>query len=378
MASVRKRGKAENYEVRWHIGSGQYGSESGFTNRREALRFGQEQEVKARRNKTTRVSERNKTLYEYVRDNWAKTLDVKRQTREDYQRALNTVILPVLGPIKLKDLKRTEIEAWKVSLKKIGPNGKRGLSDSTVNKHTHLLGAIIKMAIDDGYIDKNPMPIRRGKKRVTSKRKIAPYTPNTVTRIADAFPAKWRILIWIMYYTGLRPSEALGLTYDRLDFKAGTITVDRQISRYSDEVFSDTLKTYASYRVIGFPKVLQKLVSEHLSKFGEGPEGLILQNRSGKIWRYKDAAAMFREVLTSIGIRVDGEGLHNLRHTFVSNAIRRGVSAKRIQVWVGHKSITETMDTYGHLFPDDFDEMTTMIDMGSWEETDQNDKVGIA
>ncbi len=378
MASVRKRGKAENYEVRWHIGSGQYGSESGFTNRREALRFGQEQEVKARRNKTTRVSERNKTLYEYVRDNWAKTLDVKRQTREDYQRALNTVILPVLGPIKLKDLKRTEIEAWKVSLKKIGPNGKRGLSDSTVNKHTHLLGAIIKMAIDDGYIDKNPMPIRRGKKRVTSKRKIAPYTPNTVTRIADAFPAKWRILIWIMYYTGLRPSEALGLTYDRLDFKAGTITVDRQISRYSDEVFSDTLKTYASYRVIGFPKVLQKLISEHLSKFGEGPEGLILQNRSGKIWRYKDAAAMLREVLTSIGIRVDGEGLHNLRHTFVSNAIRRGVSAKRIQVWVGHKSITETMDTYGHLFPDDFDEMTSMIDMGSWEESDQNDKVGIA
>lgn len=378
MASVRKRGKAENYEVRWHIGSGQYGSESGFTNRREALRFGQEQEVKARRNKTTRVSERNKTLYEYVRDNWAKTLDVKRQTREDYQRALNTVILPVLGPIKLKDLKRTEIEAWKVSLKKIGPNGKRGLSDSTVNKHTHLLGAIIKMAIDDGYVDKNPMPIRRGKKRVTSKRKIAPYTPNTVTRIADAFPAKWRILIWIMYYTGLRPSEALGLTYDRLDFKAGTITVDRQISRYSDEVFSDTLKTYASYRVIGFPKVLQKLISEHLSKFGEGPEGLILQNRSGKIWRYKDAAAMFREVLTSIGIRVDGEGLHNLRHTFVSNAIRRGVSAKRIQVWVGHKSITETMDTYGHLFPDDFDEMTSMIDMGSWEESDQNDKVGIA
>jgi len=88
--------------------------------------------------------------------------------------------------------------------------------------------------------------------------------------------------------------------------------------------------------------------------------------------------AMFREVLTSIGIRIDGEGLHNLRHTFVSNAIRRGVSAKRIQVWVGHKSITKTMDTYGHLFPDDFEEMTTMIDMGSWEDTEQTDKVEIA
>ena len=183
MASVRKRGKAENYEVRWHIGNGLYGSEGGFANKREALRYGQEQEVKARRNKTTRVSERNKTLYEYVRDNWSKTLDVKRQTREDYQRALNTVILPVLGPIKLMELKRTEIEAWKVNLKRIGPNGKRGLSDSTVTKHTHLLGAIIKMAIDDGYIDKSPIPIKRGKKRVTGKRKIVPYTPYTVNRI---------------------------------------------------------------------------------------------------------------------------------------------------------------------------------------------------
>jgi hypothetical protein len=53
MASVRKRGKAENYEVRWHIGNGLYGSEGGFANKREALRYGQEQEVKARR--TTRV-----------------------------------------------------------------------------------------------------------------------------------------------------------------------------------------------------------------------------------------------------------------------------------------------------------------------------------
>jgi integrase len=378
MASVRRRGKAENYEVRWHTGNGLYGSESGFTTKRNALRYGQEQEVKARRNKTTKVSERNKTLYEYVRDNWSKTLDVKRQTREDYQRALNTAILPVLGPIKLVDLKRTEIEAWKVNLKKVGPNGKRGLSDSTVNKHLHLLGAIIKMAIDDGYIDKSPIPIKRGKRRVSAKRKIVPYIPATVNRIADAFPEKWRILIWIMYYTGLRPSEALGLTYDRLDFMAGTITVDRQLSRYSDEVFSDTLKTYASYRVIGFSKILQTLISEHVSKYGLGPENLILQNRSGRIWRYKDAAAMFREVLTSIGIRIDGEGLHNLRHTFVSNAIRRGVSAKRIQVWVGHKSITETMDTYGHLFPDDFEEMTTMIDMGSWEDTELSAKVEIA
>lgn len=378
MASVRKRGKSENFEVRWHIGKGIYRSESGFSTKREALRYGQEQEVSIRRNKNSKVNERNKTLFEYVRDNWSKTLDVKRATRQDYQQALNTAILPTLGPIRLRDLKRTMIEGWKVELKRLGPNGVKGLSDSTVAKHENLLASILNMTVEDGYLDKSPMPVKRGKRKVVKKRKIEPYTPEVVKTIADAFSARWRILIWIMYYTGLRPSEALGLTWDALDFKNSKIAVERQLSRYSDEVFSETLKTYSSYRVIGFPKNLQQLIRDHVDKYGLGPQNLILQNRSGNIWRYKDAAGMFREVLTSIGIHIDGEGLHNLRHTFVSNAIRRGVSAKRIQVWVGHKSITETMDTYGHLFPDDFDQMTSIIDRESWEESDQNAKVGIA
>jgi integrase len=38
-------------------------------------------------------------------------------------------------------------------------------------------------------------------------------------------------------------------------------------------------------------------------------------------------------------------------HTCVSNLIKGGRTAKEIQDWVGHDSIVETMDTYGHLFP---------------------------
>lgn len=41
-----------------------------------------------------------------------------------------------------------------------------------------------------------------------------------------------------------------------------------------------------------------------------------------------------------------------MRHTCVSNLIKGGRTAKEIQHWVGHDSIIETMDTYGHLFPD--------------------------
>jgi integrase len=57
-----------------------------------------------------------------------------------------------------------------------------------------------------------------------------------------------------------------------------------------------------------------------------------------------------------------GQGLHVLRHTCVSVLIQQGATPKDIQAWVGHTSIQETMDTYGHLFPDAKHSLARMLD----------------
>jgi integrase len=50
-----------------------------------------------------------------------------------------------------------------------------------------------------------------------------------------------------------------------------------------------------------------------------------------------------------------GARFHDLRHFYASSLIRAGLNAKVIQARLGHATIGETMDTYGHLFPDDDD-----------------------
>lgn len=50
---------------------------------------------------------------------------------------------------------------------------------------------------------------------------------------------------------------------------------------------------------------------------------------------------------------LNGVNFHRLRHTYASLLIDQNVSPKKIQARLGHASITETMDTYGHLYPDD-------------------------
>ena len=159
-------------------------------------------------------------------------------------------------------------------------------------------------------------------------------------------------MLWIGLYTGMRPSEILGLTWDRIDFKKMEITVDRQISRDPKKIFADHLKTQRAHRTIPLAQELASLIKNHVQNYGLGPHDLLFKNRTGGVWRYKDALNIMRDYGRKAGLN-KGEGIHILRHTFASIAIQAGVNAKQLQATLGHGSIVDTYDTYGHLFPND-------------------------
>jgi len=358
MAYVRKRGK--HFSARWRTRQGLQAEKGGFATKREAEQFAEEQEALERRGKNTRPSDVNMTIREFVQDIWGPSLDVERQTKIDYENNYNSHIDPVFGDMAMSSITPAEIKKWRVKMKnEVASTGYR-LSPSYVEKLTNLLGQILRSAIDNDKIYVNPMT-KVKRKKLKHKKQVVPLEISMVQALADGFASRWKPVIWIGFFTGMRPSEILGLTWDRLDFENEVITVNRQIGKYRDEVFADYLKTSKSYRVIPFPQGLQKILIEHKELHGLGPENLIFTNRSGGVWRYKDAADMFRDIARPLGIK-KGDGLHQLRHTFVSMLIRLNTSAKVIQEWVGHESILETMDTYGHLFPNDLRDVSQRFD----------------
>ena len=81
----------------------------------------------------------------------------------------------------------------------------------------------------------------------------------------------------------------------------------------------------------------------------------------------------FRRAARLHGVPV-GVGLHVLRHTCVSNLIKGGRREKEIQEWVGHDSIVETMDTYGHLFPDSMLDLADKLDAYALQESNKLEK----
>lgn len=355
MASAIKRSK-RSWTARWRDRNGKTVMLAGFSTEKGALDHAKNQEFYVRQGKRTSPSEMKMTLDEFCREVWRPTLDIRKSTKEDYQRALRSHILPKFGSTPITEIKKAHLQAWSVELKT-----QKGLSPRTVEKLLNLLAAILKVAVENEYLYKNPfVGWTRGK--ATKLNKVKPLTQEQVEVIAKNLPAKYRLMVWIGFWTGMRPSEILGLTWEQLDFAGEKIIVDRQISRDTFHIHEPTgLKTANSDRTVPFPKVLQRLLREHVHLYGMGPQGLLLQNRTGGVLRYKDAARLFRNASRPVGLKA-GEGMHQLRHTFVSTCITLGVNIKEIQTYVGHASITETMDTYGHLFPASFNKVNSQLD----------------
>lgn len=359
MATVRKRGKT--YSARWLQADKSYGEKGGFATMKAAKLFGMEQEIAVKRGRGIRSGDLKMTLAEFIEFHWKRSLTrPNAQTKADYQNTINKYILPYFGMTPMSEIKPLDIKAWQRKLTHDEKYFGKPLSQYTIQKYINLFASILKEARDNDFINRSPFE-KIHRKKVKPQRTVTPLDMIQVNSIADNLTDSLKLMVWIPFYTGLRPSEVLGLTLDCIDFQAKEVLVKRQLSRFTDKIFEDNLKTENSKRVIPLAPSLETLVKHHVQKFGLGPEELLFKNRTGGVLRYKDAARSFRIAARAIGLS-EREGLHVLRHTFASVLIQQGVNMKVIQSLLGHANISETMDTYGHLYPEDKSNAIMAID----------------
>jgi integrase len=114
------------------------------------------------------------------------------------------------------------------------------------------------------------------------------------------------------------------------------------------------LKTRASRRTVPVDDFLLAELSEHLQRWPAGPAGFIVTNRSGRPASRGSFGHCWRQAVERAGLPA-GTRFHDLRHFYVATLIAGNVHPKTIQARCGHATIAETMDTYGHLFPDSVD-----------------------
>jgi len=353
MASIHKRSAKSGvrYDVRYRVNGRQH--EKAFKRKVDAAKFRATVEADLARGDWIDQRLSKQTVGEFA-EQWFATLGGHRAaTRSRYRAILDLHVLPAFGHLPIGRLDHHEVAVW------IGQQSERGLSAASISKHRNVLSQICGTAIRAGAIRANPVDgIRIAKSPVRKKRFLSPTeVERLATEITNSPPHPSRpydtprdelgLLIRFLAFTGLRIGEAFGLQVGDLDFDSGRVEVQRTASETSGVVTIEHPKS-GSVRRVPLPDSLAHDL--RLLCGGRGRDAFVWPDSTGGPRRQSHFRTRH---FVPAAKRADLAGVtpHDLRHTCVALLVQLGAHPKAIQEWLGHSSITMTLDQYGHLFP---------------------------
>jgi integrase len=273
------------------------------------------------------------TLGEYA-ETWIEQRKLRPSTRNEYGKLFRGVIEPDLGEIPLRALTSETIRAWHAGL---GTDAPRRNSQAY-----GLLHAILATAVHDELIERNPCQIARA---MTSNRKREPVilTVDEVASLADAIGDKWRVLVLLSAWCGLRWGEVIELR--RSDFGPGceSVTVSRAVNHRGGTCTIDTTKSDKA-RTVVIPSHIRADVKAHLDTHTgtESTALLFVPVRGGCHLNDKAfAGSYFKPALKSIGR--ESVRHHDLRHFCGTMTARVGGTVAETMARLGHSTSKASM-----------------------------------
>lgn len=340
------------YLARWRDPSGKQRGRT-FARKVDATNFLATMTTDALQGRYVDPSAGKVTVEQYARE-WAKGQPWRPTSRQRTEGIIDRQVVPRFGVLQLRQVRRSDVQAW------VGQMTAGGLAASTVEAYYRTLAAIMLAARRDRLIAESPcegISLPRAERSSTS---LVPLTTEQVHALADAMPERYRALVLVSAGLGLRQGEACGLTVDRVDFLRRQVRIDRQLLTPSAGPCTfGPVKTSSSNRVLVLPAVVGEVLAAHLARFPAGADGLIFTSSTEAPIRRSTWSDAFRRASRDTGIEASS---HDLRHYCAASLIAAGCSVKAVQHFLGHKNASETLDTYGHLWPDDEDRIRAAID----------------
>jgi integrase len=182
-------------------------------------------------------------------------------------------------------------------------------------------------------------------------------TPEEAARLLAALPETQRPLWATALYAGLRRGELMALRFEDLDFEHGVIKVERSYDPRSRSFVEP--KSRSGRRTVPMASVLRAyLASAKLSRSNR--TGLFFSENGDRV--FDDRKVALQAYACWRKHKLEPITLHECRHTFASLMIRAGVNVKALATYMGHSSITITLDRYGHLLPGNENEAAELLD----------------
>jgi integrase len=263
-----------------------------------------------------------------------------------YAMLWDTHVLPRLGSYQLRELTPAVINRFRLELEN------EGAGRVSIAKALTLLQGVLQRACEWERLASNPARAAR-KPRTTRTRTVTPLPPPTVERVRDWLRQRDLIrdasLVSVLAYAGLRPGEALALTWGHV--RERTLLIEAAVSL--GEVGETKTRRRRSVRLLA--PLAHDLAEWRLRAGRPQPHTLVFPGHDGGPWSgaaYKNwRRRVFAPAAAAAGLT--GSRPYDLRHSFVSLLIAEGCNVVEVARQAGHAP-KMALDTYSHVF-EDFD-----------------------
>lgn len=309
-------------------------------------------------------------------DMYILTKDLKPSTIVHYKATWNRCVKNAIGQQKVAGIKKFNLQIFYKSL-----SGK-GYADSTIRMISDsLISPVFNMAVDNDIVRKNPGRGCMKDYKEKSKNKQA-LTIAQQTSFMDFVKNNARFNIYeplftVMFSTACRQGEVFGLTWEDVDLRNGTISINHQIMYMN---FGDgcrfhilTPKTKAGYRMIPItPNCHNALIRQRKAQLAlgiknnveiDGRRGFVFTTTSGKPYTGCGIYDILKKIVNQYNMdetaRAEKEkrkpepmppiSCHTFRHTACTRLAECHIDIKTLQEFMGHSDINVTMNVYNHV-----------------------------
>ena len=312
----------------------------------------------------------NLTVLELVEKYIAQKRGVRHNTKANYNFVINIIKKEAFGQKRIDKVKIYDAKEWLIKLQDDG----RGYS--TIHSVRGVVRPAFQMAVENDLLNKNPFEFQLNTVVVNDS-----VTREAVTRQQeraflefvknDSHFCKYYDGIFILFKTGLRISEFVGLTFKDIDFENNKIIVDHQLQRTRNmEYVIEDPKTGCGTRMVPmtrevkecFKRILENRKTPKVEPMVQGYSGFLFLDKNDRPMVALHWEKYFQHICEKYNkiykVQMPKVTPHVCRHTFCPNMAKSGMNPKTLQYIMGHSDIGVTLNTYTHLgFEDAKEEM---------------------
>lgn len=281
-------------------------------------------------------------LFSELAATWLSTVaavTLKPSGFKSYESIIRNHLLPAYGDMPVEMISAAGLQTY------VAGKVADGLSERTVTNHVQVMRKLMTYAVETGVIQSSPVVAVSSPRQEPAATRVRYLTPDQLTRLVEATPNAWKVLIATACLTGLRKGEQLALRFSDIDFEKRTISVSRTIR---DGVVTSP-KTPWSVGVIPLPESLVPLLHERRLRVSD-PDGLVFCRKDGSPLPDHVPNRVLSKALEAAGL--PQVTWHEFgRHSWVVAHLQAGTDIPTLTRLGRWKTADVLLSVYAHVLP---------------------------